>query len=110
MKKANSKTCKNFCRKVFLPERERVEIEFAKRSGLKYEPIKTLRKTDKKLANMLEKLYLNGCNQVYCQKKCGKNKWLPSFSKKRKARLENQGALSGCRDLIKEFPNDYKNI
>jgi hypothetical protein len=25
------KTCKNFCKKVFLPERERVEIEFSKK-------------------------------------------------------------------------------
>jgi hypothetical protein len=29
--------------------------------------------------------------------------------KKRKKNLIQQGAISGCRDLIKEFPEYYKN-
>ena len=35
--KSKNKTCKKFCKKVFLPERERVEIEFNKHN-LKYTP------------------------------------------------------------------------
>ena len=31
------------------------------------------------------------------------------FTKKRKENLIQQGAISGCRDLIKEFPKYYKN-
>ena len=44
-----NKTCKRFCEKVFLPERERVEEEFSKKSNkpkmfknYKYIPIKVL--------------------------------------------------------------------
>ena len=111
-----NKTCKNFCKKVFLPERERVEIEFSKKLNSKifnYTPIKVLRKINKKeLANVLETTYLKGCNDTYCQKSCknSKNKWLKSFTKKRKEKLIQQGAISGCRDLTKELPGYYKNI
>jgi len=42
--------------------------------------------------------------------KNSKNKWLKSFTKKRREKLIQQGAISGCRDLIKEFPTYYKNI
>jgi len=114
--KSKNKTCKNFCKKVFLPERERVEIEFSKKLNkkFKYQPIKVLRKTNKKssLAKLLENMYLKSCNDIYCQKTCknSKNKWLKSFTKKRKEKLIQQGAISGCRDLIKEFPENYKNI
>jgi hypothetical protein len=84
--KPKNKTCKMFCEKVFLPERERVEIEFSKKlnSKFKYKPIKVLRKTKKTLANFLENVYLNSCNDIYCKKSCKgrKNKWLKSFSKK----------------------------
>ena len=99
---SKNKTCKKFCKKVFLPERERVEMEFAKRNKMKYIiPTK-----------MIKDLYLKSCNDIYCQKKCQsiKSKWLKSFTKKRKDKLIQQGAISGCRDLIKEFPEDYKNI
>jgi hypothetical protein len=106
------KTCKQFCKNVFLPERERVEIEFSKNSTLKYIPIKDLKKTNKPLANLLETVYLQGCENIYCQKSCkpGQKKWLPSFTKKRRDTLVEQGAISGCRDVIKEFPKYYKNV
>ena len=97
-----TKTCKKFCKKVFLPVREEVEMEYAKRNKLKYlEPSKFVRK-----------MYLQSCHDIYCQPKCKttKNTWLKSFTKKRKEKLIQQGAISGCRDLIKEFPEDYKNI
>ena len=109
-----NKTCKKFCKKGFLPERERVEIEFSNKynNKNKYQPIKVLQKTNKSLAKLLENVYLKGCNDIYCQKSCknNKNKWLKSFTKKRKEKLIQQGAISGCRDLIKEFPKYYKNI
>ena len=113
--KPKNKTCKKFCKEVFLPERERVEIEFSKKyRKLKYKPIKLLRKTNKNssVANLLENAFLKDCDDIYCQKDCkgSKNKWLKSFTKKRKENLIQQGAISGCRDLIKEFPEDYKNI
>ena len=104
--KPKNKTCKKFCKKVFLPERERVEIEFSKKyRKFKYKPIQLLRKTNKKssVANLLENAFLK-------DGKDGKNKWLKSFTKKRKENLIQQGAISGCRDLIKEFPENYKNI
>ena len=48
---------------------------------------------------------------AYCQTKCtNKKKWLKSFTKKRREKLMNQGAISGCRDLMKEFPTYYKNL
>ena len=109
-----NKTCKKFCKKIFLPERERVEIEFSNKYNKKnkYQPIKVLRKTNKSLAKLLENMYLKGCNDIYCQKSCknSKNKWLKSFTKKRKEKLIQQGAISGCRDLTKELPGYYKNI
>ena len=113
--KPKNKTCKKFCKEVFLPERERVEVEFSKKSNkkFKYKPIKLLRKTNKKsLAKLLEYAFLKSCDDIYCQKKCkgSKNKWVKTFTKKRKEKLMNEGATSGCRDLIKEFPEDYKNI
>ena len=114
--KPKNKTCKKFCKDVFLPERERVETEFSKKSKrkFKYTPIKVIRKKNKKssLANLLEYAFLKNCDDIYCQKKCkgSKNKWLKSFTKKRKENLMNQGATSGCRDVIKEFPKYYKNI
>jgi len=113
--KPKNKTCKKFCKEVFLPERERVEIEFSKKNKkFKYKTIKLLRKTNKKssLANLLENSFLKVCDDIYCQKDCkgSKNKWLKSFTKKRKENLIQQGAISGCRDLIKEFPEYYKNI
>jgi len=107
--KSKNKTCKRFCKEVFLPEKERVEIKFSK----KYQPIKVLRETNRKtFANTLETLFLKSCNDIYCQKTCKNNKkpWLKSFTKKRKENLIQQGAISGCRDLMKEFPEYYKNI
>ena len=109
--KSNNMTCKKFCRKVFIPEKERVEKKFSKY----YEPIAVLRKKkdkfDNEFADILEDEYLKSCNDVYCQKKCkNKEKWVKSFTQKRKEKLEKQGAISGCRDLIKEFPDYYENI
>lgn len=112
-KNMKNKTCKNFCRKVYLPERERVEKKFSKY----YEPIEVMRNKDdefeKKTADILEDMYLKSCDEIYCQKKCkikNKKKWVESISKERKEKLEKQGAISGCRDLIKEYPDYYKNI
>ena len=100
-KKNKIKKCKKFCKKVFLPERERVEKKFSKNFStefLGFDP-NELRDIDK------------GCNDIYCQRKCkNKKKWVKSISKKRKKKLEKQGAMSGCRDLIQEFPDYYKNI
>ena len=105
-----NKTCKQFCKKIFLTERERVEIEFSNKYNKKnkYQPIT---KTNKSLSKVLENMYVKGCNDIYCQKSCknSKNKWLKSFTKKRKENLIQQGAISGCRDLAKEFPEYYKN-
>jgi L-rhamnose isomerase len=100
--KSKNKTCKKFCKKVFLPERERVEMEYAKRNKMKYIIPK----------KFVKDLYLKSCNDIYCQKKCqsSKSKWLKSFTKKRKDKLTQQGAISGCRDLHKEFHDYYKNI
>ena len=112
--KSKNKTCKNFWKKVFLPERERVEIQFSNKYNKvnRYKPIKVLRKTNKSLANLIENMYLKTCNDIYCQKSCKttKNKWLKSFTKNRKEKLIQQGAISGCIDLIKKFPKHYKNI
>ncbi len=112
--KYKNKTCKKFCKDVFLPEKERVEIEFSKKHNKKnkYQTIKVLRKKNKKsLANLIETAYLKSCNDIYCQKSCKRSKkWVKSFTKKRKEKLIQQGAISGCRDLIKEFPEYYKNI
>ena len=106
-----NKTCKKFCRKFFLPEKERVEKKFSKY----YEPIEVLRKKkdsfDRELADILEDAYLKSCNDIYCQRKCNnKKKWVKSILKDRKKKLKKQGAMSGCRDLIQEFPDYYKNI
>ena len=71
MGKPNRITCKTFCKKVFLPERESVESEFSKKFSKKfrYKPIKLLRKTNKKssFANLLESAFLKGCDDIYCQ-------------------------------------------
>ena len=78
---------------------------------LPYQPIQVQRKTNKSLAKYLEKRFIEGCDDIYCQKSCktSKNKWLTSFTKKRKENLIQQGAISGCRDLIKELPETYAN-
>lgn len=100
-----NKTCKNFCEKVFLSEREKVEKAYNKKMNIKIPtPNKSFKKT-------LKNIYLKTCNEIYCQKKCKNNKkWLSSFTKKRKNTLIKQGAKSGCRDLIKEFPDYYNNL
>ncbi len=112
-KSKKSKTCKHFCQKVNLAERERIELEFAKKKKIKYVPIEQLRKTgkkkDKELAILLKKIYMNSCNTIFCQNKCKGKQWLNTYSKKRKDRLIEQGAISGCRDLKKEFPEYYRN-
>jgi hypothetical protein len=102
LRKTKNKTCKIFCKKVYLPERERVELQYTKRNKMKYHPP----------TKLIKDMYLKGCNDIYCQKKCpgSKNKWLNSFTKKRKETLIKKGATSGCRDLHKEFPEYYKNI
>jgi hypothetical protein len=77
------KTCKNFCEKLFLPERERVEIQASKNSKVKYIPINVLRKTNKSLARRLKKC-IKTCDDIYLQKKCtGKSRWNKSFTKKK---------------------------
>jgi hypothetical protein len=94
---------------VFIPDKEKVEIAFAKKHKVKYVPIDKLPKSKKSLKNLLKTVYLEGCKKIYCQKKCdkGSEQWLKSYTKKRKERLMKQGATSGCRDLIKEFPGYY---
>lgn len=111
----NENCKKKFCKDVFLPEKERVEMKASKY----YEPIEVLRKKnddfERETADILEKGYLESCYQIYCDKECknspGKTKtWLKSFSPERKKKLIDQGAISGCRDLIKEHPDYYENI
>ena len=111
--KIQDKTCTNFCKNVFIPEKERVE----KKASKHYEPIEVLRKKKDKFdheeADYLENMYLRSCNDIYCQKKCNnkdKTSWVKTIEKKRKERLMEQGAISGCRDLVKEFPDYYENI
>ena len=105
------KNCKQFCEKDFIVEREKVEDNYSKKSKIRYKNIKELSKTNKPLAKLLKKMYMNLCNDIYCQTKCtNKKKWLKSFTKKRREKLMNQGAISGCRDLMKEFPTYYKNL
>ncbi len=98
-----NKTCKKFCKNVFLPIREEIEMEYAKKNKI----TKYLGAT-----KSVKKMYLQSCHDIYCQPKCkGINrKWLKSFTKKRKDKLIQQGAISGCRNLHKEFPEYYKNI
>ncbi len=101
--KSKDKPCKRFCKEVFLPEKERVEMAFSNRNKRAYITPSRFAKS----------LYLKSCHDIYCQQpKCPGNKkrWVKSFTKKRKARLMEQGAVSGCRDLHKEFPEYYKNI
>ena len=66
--KPKNKTCKKFCKEVFLPERERVEIEHDKKWKKKrpYKPIKLLRKTNKKssLSNLLENVFLKSSDNL----------------------------------------------
>ncbi len=99
---SKNKKCKNFCKKVFIPEKERVEMKITKKNKMKYI----------KPSKFVKEIYLKGCNDIYCMEKCDgrKGKWLRTFSKKRKDKLIQQGAISGCRDLHKEFPEYYKNI
>ena len=83
------KTCKHFCKEVFLPERERVGVLFSKinlKKQFRYIPIPVLRKTNKSLAKEREHMTLHFCNDIYCQEHCenSKTKWLPSFTKKEK--------------------------
>lgn len=116
-------TCDSFCKKVFLPERERVEREFSKR--LQKKSKKQIPYTSSKL---IKDFYVFGCKNIYCQDKCPpvarskngmflktakkslKTLWKRSYTKKRKERLMKLGAKSGCRDLMEEYPNDYKNL
>jgi hypothetical protein len=109
-----NKTCKQFCKNVFIPEMERVATVASNnfRNKYRYKPLKVLRKTNKPLAKMMQNMFLNDCNDIYCQKSCknSKNKWLKSFTKKRKENLIQQGAISGCKDLIKKFPKHYQDI
>lgn len=121
-KKWKKKTCKQYCEKIFLPEREKVEIGFVNQKNkledkfsnqhhrkLTYRPIKSLQKQDKILAKLLKHAYLKTCHDIYCRKSCKNThqKWLSSFTKTRKYHLRQRGARSGCRDLRKEFP-EYK--
>ena len=111
--KKKSKTCKSFCKNVFVPERERVEYEFDKKNhNGKNIGYRHIQRTNKPLAKTIKKLFFILCDHIYCQKKCNNTKstFLKSFKQKRKDKLIEQGAVSGCRDLIKEFPSDYKNI
>ena len=95
--------CKQFCKKIFLPEKERAEIKYAKKKGIEYIP---LAKEEKEMAKVLKNWYLASCDGIYCQKKCNpeKKQWAKTISQKRKQRLISKGALSGCIDVIKEYP------
>ena len=100
-------SCKKFCENVFVPEKERVELQFSK----KYQKIKNIK--NKSFAKTLKSLYMTLCDNIYCQKKCKDKKvkkWANSYTKKRRNNLTKMGAMSGCRDLIKEFPKYYKGI
>jgi len=94
---------------VFIPEKERVEIELSKKTKIPYTPIKMLNRTNKAFSKTLKNLYMRLCDNIYCQKKCNGKKWLNPYTKKRKNSLIKKGAISGCRNLMKEFP-EYKEL
>ena len=52
------KSCKHFCEKVFIPEKERVEIELSKKTKIQYTPIKMLNRTNKAFSKTLKNLYM----------------------------------------------------
>lgn len=87
MKTKQTKTCKHFCKKQFVPTFEK---EYARTHNM----IRPL--------PIASKMMFKVCQDVYCQKNCKgtKNgKWVKSFTKKRKNKLKKLGAISGCRDL-----------
>jgi hypothetical protein len=98
---AQTKKCrKQFCETVFLPKRDKMEGDY----------LKKLKKTNPSHYKSIKNLYLKNCSDIFCQPKCkDKSKWLKSFSKKRIDALMKQGAMSGCRDLPKEF-KEYRNM
>lgn len=96
------KTCKkDYCEKVFVPEREKVELQFAKDNKKKYV---ALAKQTKELADMMKQLYVKACEDIYCGN-CG---FVKTVDEKRKNKLQSMGATSACRDMKKEFPKYYK--
>jgi len=91
-----------FCKKVFLPEKERLFEEDKKKN-----PKLKNHSTKRVFSEFVENFLLKGCEEIYCRPRC---KWLKSYTEKRKKRLKAQGAISGCRDLMKEYPKTYKNL
>jgi len=96
-----SKECNAYCVKQFLPERNRVEREWAKKTGVKYS----------RPSSDIVNAYVTTCESIYCRKKqCAdpqKPLWAPTIKEKRKMELIAKGAVSGCRDLVKEFGAAY---
>jgi hypothetical protein len=99
------KSCnKDYCEKVFLPEREKVEAEFAKDNKIKYVPLD--KNPNKELAKLIKGLYITYCTKNYCHAKCG---FAKTVSEKRKKELKSLGAESACEDLKKKHGKYYKN-
>lgn len=102
--------CTTFCKTTFLKERERVETAFAEEHGMSYVPVDKMKST---FGKNLKAMYVNSCKTIYCNKGCnGTNKdFINSVekNKQRKENLQKQGAISACRDLVKEFPKYYKS-
>lgn len=95
------KTCKkDYCEKVFVPEREKVEAQVAKEYNKKYVAIA---KQTVELAKILKEQYVRACNDIYCSN-CG---FAKTVDNKRKKKLQSMGATSVCRDLKNEYPKYY---
>jgi hypothetical protein len=111
---SDRKKCEKFCKTTFLKERERVESVVAKENGVRYVPVARLEKQNKPLAKTLKGAYVSSCKQIYCNKGCaagkGRKDFVASIEKdkpRKERRLQKQGAVSGCRDLAREFPKYY---
>jgi hypothetical protein len=95
--------CDQYCSNVFLPERERVEVLFTRKAGLPpYVPVDKM--SNKVLGSMMKDAYIKTCNGIYCSPKCG---FVETIDSSRRKNLTRRGALSACRDLVREFPGYY---
>ena len=104
-KTAAEKKCEAFCKNDYLPKREKVEKNVHPKSvPLNIYPDPFFKAT-------LKNLYVKSCHDIYCRPGCGKKPpqdFLPTFQVARRNDLKSRGARSGCRDLTREFPKNYR--
>lgn len=99
---AKSERCESFCRQTYLPNREAIDVRWARERGLTYTPTSKLR--DRSLADVITSAHMSSCQTIYCRPVCG---FASSVNRQRTERLKNQGARSVCRDLTQEYPKYY---